>query len=156
MSLAQSDAFPDLNNYWWEWWWTMKTRLAFCNKPQLSFKTPPYAITMLHSLASLPCPNMHYYDIIVTELITHLVFIRLVAQSALSVLQQRKLQRVEWLRLHYLCENFMFHCKRRTITKNLIGFSSGRPLPSSVKPTVWSNTKYTHKYTENTHSLFHS
>lgn len=33
---------------------------------------------------------MHYYDIIVTVLITHSVFIRLVIQSALSVLQQKE------------------------------------------------------------------
>lgn len=61
---------------------------------------------MLHSLPSLPCIIMHYYDIIVTVLLIRLAFIRLVIQSALSVSRQWKLQRVEWVQLHCLCDNW--------------------------------------------------
>lgn len=67
---------------------TMKIRPTFCNcggnYPVKHHCTPPLWLLWL------PCINMHYCDIIVTVLIIHLLFIRLLIQSALSVSTTKK------------------------------------------------------------------
>lgn len=91
LALADSDLYNHLKD-WRPTVWKQALRLVI--PPQLPSKTSSFAITPSHSLPPLPYISMSCYIIIVTALIIHLVSIRLLIKSALSVLQQRKLQSV--------------------------------------------------------------